>query len=76
VMNRRVLSVLKSIATGEYKQDETTDSTSDKKPKKKSGKKIESDSQSVVEVPATSTKAKSSKPTGKASKTSKEKNEK
>jgi trigger factor len=76
VMNRRVLSVLKSIATGEYKQDETTVSTSDKKPKKKTGKKIESDSQSVAEVPATSTKAKSSKPVGKASKTSKEKNEK
>jgi trigger factor len=75
VMNRRVLSVLKSIATGEYKQDDTADSTSDKKPKKKSGKKIESDSQSDVEVPATSTKTKSSKPVGKASKTSKEKNE-
>ncbi len=76
VMNRRVLTVLKSIATGDYKQDDILDSAIENKPKKKSSKKMESESKSSIEETATSSKAKSSKPVAKVSKSSKEKNEK
>ncbi len=72
-MNRRVLSVIKSIATGDYQQKANSDSEVETKPRKKSTKK--SESQPVGKPPVTSTKEKSSKATVKQTKKSKEKNE-
>lgn len=74
-MNRRVLSTLKSIASGEYQSTEKPEIDMVNKPMKKSRKKTETDSAPAAEIPATSAVAKSSKPAVKATKKGKEKNE-
>jgi trigger factor len=74
-MNRRVLSTLKSIATGEYQSNEKPEVELENKSPKKSRKKTETESTPVSDIPATSSVAKSSKSAGKATKKSKEKNE-
>ena len=70
-MNRRVLTTIKTIATGEYQAPDTSASTEDSKPEKGKRKPSSSKAKSAE----TSADAVASKPSEKPKKKSKEKNE-